>query len=226
MTGSLQARLDAHKAASRAKQDVATAHALDEAIRSLRASHPASSYIAKGAVFPDFDLPDSTGGMFRLGDALSRGPVVLSFYRGGWCPYCNLELDALAGIHSRLRGLGAELVAISPQTAANSERAIRRGDLPFRILVDAGNRVAAAAGLRYVLEPDVAALYASLGVNLPLINGDASLSLPIPARIIVARDGRVASISADPDYTRRPEPMDTLRELESLAASAAMGSAS
>lgn len=213
---SLQDRLDRYKGESRAKQNPATTAALEAAIAELRISHPAGSYVQAGDVFPDFSLPDSTGATFSLQTQLIAGPLVLSFYRGLWCPYCNLELEALAEIHGELRRLGAELVVISPQSAASSIRVSQRRNLPFRMLVDAGNRVAASAGLKYRLSEPTVHLYQSLGVNLPTFNGDDTWTLPIPARVIVTQDGRVHSIHADPDYTRRPEPVSTLRAIEEL----------
>lgn len=218
---SLQARLDEYKAASRAKQDPAINAVLEAGIAELRGSHPASRYIRPGALFPDVELPDSNGAPFSLRKQLGEGPVVLSFYRGLWCPYCNLELTALGEVYETLREAGAELVAISPQTAANSNRTIRTKALPFRILVDAGNRIADAAGLRYRLSDTLIQTYKSLGVNLPLINGDDSWTLPIPARVVVTAQGDVHSISADPDYTHRPEPAETVRAVVQLNASIA-----
>lgn len=217
MTELLQSRLDAYKAQSRARQAPEVSALLESSIKRLRANHPASRYLKPGERFPDFNLPDSAGQTVRLRDLLAQGPVVISFYRGLWCPYCNLELDALGEAYSRIRELGAELLAISPQTAANSNRAIRTNKLPFRILVDPGNKVADAAGLRYRLEPALVDAYSRLGVNLPLINGDDSWTLPIPARIVVGIDGRVQAISADPDYTKRPDPSETVRFLEGVA---------
>lgn len=215
----LQTRLDEHKAQSRAQQDPAISELFEASIERLRASHPASRYLKLGEPFPDFILPDSTGQTVYLRDLLARGPVVISFYRGLWCPYCNLELDALGKAYPRIRDLGAELLAISPQAAASSNRAIRTNKLPFRILIDAGNKVADATGLRYRLEPSLVDVYTRLGVNLPLINGDDSWTLPIPARVVVSTDGRVQAISADPDYTKRPDPSETLRVLEELVPS-------
>lgn len=219
----LQSRLDRHKAESRSTQDPAVTAVLESSIERLRESHPPSRYIALGDVFPDFTLPDHTGEPVHLAEFLARGPVVLSFYRGLWCPYCNLELEALGEAYDQIRALGADLIAISPQSAANSSRAVRINELPFRILTDAGNAIADSAGLRYRLEPALVEMYTRLGVNLPLINRDDSWTLPIPARIVLTSEGRVYAINADPDYTQRPEPSETLRALQSMASTAAGG---
>lgn len=213
----LQMRLDRHKAESRSKQDPAVSAVLESSVERLRAHHPPSRYIQPGELFPDFALPDHNGQSVHLADLLARGPVVLSFYRGLWCSYCNLELDALGEAYDQIRALGAELIAISPQSAANSSRAVRINELPFRILVDAGNAVADSVGLRYRLEPVLVDMYTRLGVNLPLVNRDDSWTLPIPARLVLTTDGLVHSIHADPDYTKRPEPAETIRTLQGLA---------
>jgi peroxiredoxin len=148
---------------------------------------------------------------------LAAGPLVLSFYRGVWCPYCNLELQALEATLPRFRELGASLVAISPQTAANSRKSLRQNGLSFPILSDAGNDVAAAFGLRFALPDYLVDLYKQLKNDLPAFNGDPGWTLPMPARYVIGRDGIIAYAEVNPDYTRRPEPESLLPVLERLA---------
>ena len=148
---------------------------------------------------------------------LERGPLVVSFYRGVWCPYCNLELQALEEARSDIEARGASVVAISMQNAANSRKSVRENKVGFPILVDAGGAVAAEFGLRYSLKPDLIELYKTLGNDLALINGETSWSLPMPGRYVIGQDGVVAYAEVNPDYTHRPDPSDLLPVLDQLA---------
>lgn len=121
-----------------------------------------------------------------------------------------MELQALQGVLPEIADAGASLVAISPQTAANSRKSIRQTALGFPILSDPGNEVAAAFGLRFKLPDYLVALYTALKNDLPGFNGDASWTLPMPARFVIGQDGRVLYANVKPDYTRRPEPEDLL----------------
>lgn len=198
----LRERLAAMRAASRA--------AMPEERRALSVGRPA----------PDFALPDDAGRVVGLSELLARGPVVLTFYRGVWCPYCNEDLKALQAALPAFRDRGAALVSISPQTAANSQRAKRDHGVGFPVLDDAGNTVAAAYGLRYTLSDELRSLYGSMGVNLPAFNGDGSWTLPVPARFVVRPDGVVAYAEVDPDYTTRPDPTELLHVLDGLGTGA------
>ena len=151
--------------------------------------------------------------MVRSSDLLARGPLVVSFYRGVWCPYCNMELQALEAFLPQIREQGGALVAISPQSAANSRKSARQNGLSFPILSDQGNEVAAAFGLRYHLPDYLIELYKQLGNDLPLVNGEPSWTLPIPARYVIGQDGVIRYAEVNADYTRRPEPEDMLPAL-------------
>jgi peroxiredoxin len=166
---------------------------------------------------PMFELRDSGGAIVRLAELLLRGPAVLSFYRGLWCPYCNLDVEELELHAAKIRAAGASLLAITLQTAANNRKLIAERKLSFPVLSDPGNLVAERYGLRYRLPDDLIALYRRLGVDLVAINGDDSWTLPIPARFIVDRQGQIRYAEADPDYTRRPEPHDLLPVLQVLS---------
>jgi peroxiredoxin len=152
---------------------------------------------------------------------LAQGPLIISFYRGVWCPYCNMELQALQEALPEFRALGARLIAISPQNAVNSRKSVRNNGLDFPILSDPGNETAAAFGLRFSLPDYLVALYKSLRNELPAFNGDASWTLPMPGRFVIGQDGRIRYAEVNPDYTHRPEPTDMLPALRSLMAPAA-----
>jgi peroxiredoxin len=212
---SLQQRLDRFKAAFRAGEPpysvspdvIAT---MDRATHQLVASGAARLALKAGDMAPAFTLQDPGGETVSSRGLLARGPLIVSFYRGVWCPYCNMELQALHEALAIFREAGASLVAISPQTRANSRKSMRENGLDFPILSDPGNAVAAAFGIRFRMPDELVALYRSLGNNLPAINGEASWTLPMPARFVIGQDGVVRYAEVNPDYTRRPEPLEML----------------
>jgi peroxiredoxin len=145
----------------------------------------------------------------------------VSFYRGVWCPYSNLELQALQAALPEINARGASLVAISPQTQANSRKSQRDNKLDFPILSDVGSEVANAFGIRFSLPAYLAEVYKIFGNNLPVINDDPSWVLPMPARYVIGKDGVIAYSEVNPDYTQRPDPSELLPVLDRLRASKA-----
>ncbi|MHC2898168.1 peroxiredoxin [Bradyrhizobium barranii subsp. barranii] len=141
-------------------------------------------------------------------DLLAKGPLVVSFYRGVWCPYCNLELQALQEALPEIAARGASLVAISPQTAPNSRKSERENKLSFPILSDVASGVADAFGIRFALPVDLVALYKSFKNDLPTFNDNPAWVLPMPARYVIGRDGIIAYAEVNPDYTQRPDPSE------------------
>ncbi|RME38743.1 MAG: AhpC/TSA family protein, partial [Deltaproteobacteria bacterium] len=163
---------------------------------------------------PDFTLPDVNGKPVHLTDCLRDGAVVLSFYRGGWCPYCNLELQALADAWPDIRGLGATLLAIAPEKPDHGRETAARHALPFPVLWDEANRVARAYGLVFSLPESLRPVYAALGIDLPAWNGENSFELPMPATFVVGEDGRILDGFVSVDYTRRMEPARVIEVLK------------
>ena len=217
---SLQARLDAFKAdfeAGKPPYNVprSVVETMHRATAELIASGAAARALKAGDKAPSFVLNDANGNPVALSALLEQGPLVISFYRGVWCPYCNMELQALQEALPSFRAAGAQLIAISPQNAANSRKSIRNNGLDFPILSDPGNETAAAFGLRFVLPDYLIDLYKSLKNDLPAFNGDASWTLPMPGRFVVTQDGVIRYAEVNPDYTRRPEPADMLAVLRS-----------
>ena len=223
---SLQAKLDAFKADFEAGKPpysvprpvIETMHrATDELI----ASGAAQRALKAGDKVPSFVLKDATGKTVSSSELLAQGPLAVSFYRGVWCPYCNMELQALQDALPAFRELGAQLVAISPQNAVNSRKSIRANGLDFPILSDPGNETAAAFGLRFALPDYLIELYKNLKNDLPAFNGDTSWTLPMPGRFVIGQDGIIRYAEVNPDYTHRPEPSDMLAVLRSQIARAA-----
>ncbi len=222
----LQAKLDAFKVdfeAGKPPYNVppSVIDTMHRATAELIASGAAAKALKAGDKAPAFTLDDPDGQPVSSADLLARGPLVVSFYRGVWCPYCNMELQALQATLPEFEKLGAGLVAISPQTAVNSRKSVRQNELGFPILSDTHNDVAAAFGLRFELPDYLVDLYKGLKNDLPGFNGDPSWTLPMPGRFVIAQDGTILYAEVNPDYTRRPEPEDLLPALRRAASIAA-----
>lgn len=220
---SLQAKLDAFKADFEAgKPPYSVPHSVIETMHratdELVASGAAEYVLKVGDKAPSFTLVDPDRNSVSLAGLLARGPVVVSFYRGVWCPYCNMDLQALQATLPEFERRGAKLVAISPQTPVNSRKSVRQNSLSFPILSDPHNDVAAAFGLRFALPDYLVELYKSLKNDLPNFNGDPSWTLPMPARFVIAPDGTIIYAEVNPDYTQRPEPKEMFPALDSLTA--------
>lgn len=174
-----------------------------------------------GDTAPDFELPDAAGGRIRLSDMLASGPVVLTFYRGSWCPYCNTELRALQAALPDVEAARARMIAVSPQTPDSSMTIVERQKLTFPVLSDAGNRVAREFGLVFRVGDDVREKYRAYGIDLARSNGDDSWELPVPATYVVAPDGTITYAFVEADYTRRASPDDVVAALAAAKPAAA-----
>ncbi|MEM8641701.1 MAG: peroxiredoxin-like family protein [Cyanobacteria bacterium P01_G01_bin.54] len=169
-----------------------------------------------GDTIPPVRLPNATGQTVEIQDLLQSGPVVISFYRGGWCPYCNLELKALQAKLPEIKALGATLVTISPETPDASLSTQEKNALEFEVLSDLGNRVARSFGLVFTLPESLRPLYNQFGIDIPAHNGDDTFELPIPATYVIKTDGTIALAFAEADYTQRLEPAEIVAALQTL----------
>jgi len=166
-----------------------------------------------GAHAPQFQLTDHRGETISSAELLSHGPLVVSFFRGRWCPFCVAQLEAMSFILPAIKSAGASLVAISPQSVKQSFFMADQHKLGFPLLSDSGNKIATGFGLTYSVPEEQRAIYKRAFVNLPFVNEDASWTLPIPATFVLDRQGIITYMSANEDYTQRPEPADILRAL-------------
>mgnify|MGYP003574493876 FL=1 len=166
-----------------------------------------------GDRIPDFTLPNHLSQQKRISELLAGSVLVLNFYRGGWCPYCNMELNALQQALPDIRANGAKLVAISPELPDKALDTRARHELEFEVLSDVGNHVAQAFGLTFELPEQLRPIYTKLGIDIPEFNGDDSFILPVPASYVVDSDGVIRHHFINADYTRRLEPDDLLRVL-------------
>jgi peroxiredoxin len=188
----------------------------DQRIKELKTRFQVSSASKVGDEAPDFVLPDVAGADVSLHDMCRRGPVVLVFYRGGWCPYCNLQLRAYQRLLPEFAARGALVVAISPQLPDRSASTLESNSLEFTVLSDAANVVARAFGLVYSLPDDLRKILDSLGKSLPSVNGDDSWELPVPATYVISRDRKIEFARLDVDYRERCEPAAVLEAISRL----------
>ncbi|MDP9264454.1 MAG: AhpC/TSA family protein [Acidobacteriota bacterium] len=209
----LRARLEGIQANTRAYVPAEKLAITERAIEELRQSGIAQRVLPLGAKAPEFELADGNGKSFRSVEALTRGRLVVSFYRGRWCPYCVAELESLQAVLPQVQDVGASLVAISPQTPKHSGFTADQHELRFPVLSDPGNGVARRFGLVYRLPQELEQLYRGIFINLPNSNGDQSWELPLPATFILERDGTVLYASADVDHMRRTEPAEIVHWL-------------
>lgn len=214
---SLEAELKALDADFVTKVPAGIAAAMSQADLALGASGILDAALMAGDQAPDFALTNARGGVVRLSHALGSGPVVLSFYRGGWCPYCNLELRALQKVLPEFEAAGATLIAVSPQTPDESLSTAEKNDLAFAVLSDTGSRVAKSFGIAFGLAGELRPIFTSLGQALPDRNGDESWVLPLPATYVIDRDGIIAFAHVDVDFRNRLEPSAITATLSALA---------
>jgi len=178
---------------------------VDRMVARLEANQVGQSAPQVGEPMPDFILPDQDGKLVRLGELIERGPVVVSFNRGHWCPYCKLNTDGLADIAPEVRQLGAEIVAITPETLQYSAALRAYADAPFPVLTDLDNGYALSINLAFWVGDEKREAMKESGFDIEPYNGNDSWMLPVPATFVVGRDGLVKARHIDPDYRRRME---------------------
>ncbi|MEO0934317.1 MAG: peroxiredoxin-like family protein, partial [Cyanobacteria bacterium J06641_2] len=164
----------------------------------------------------DFTLPNAMGEAVNLKQLLTKGAVVISFYRGGWCPYCNLELRAYQQLLPEIKKMGASLIAVSPQTPDASLSTSEKNDLEFDVLSDVGLNMAENYGIVFEFSDQLKALYQKWGIDLAKTNGINDWKLPVPGTFVIDQDGRVALAYINADYTKRLEPKEAVAVLEKL----------
>jgi len=169
-----------------------------------------------GDILPDFQLTDQNGEQQSLTGLLVEGKAVVTFYRGGWCPYCNLQLRAYQAVLGEIDAAGATLVAITPELPDASLSTAEKNALGFHVLSDPGSTYLRQLGLVFSLPDDLRAIYAGAGLDLEAHNGAGQFDLPLAATYIVATNGEIVSAFVDADYTKRQEPAEILEVLRSL----------
>lgn len=189
-----------------------------EANQEIIATGIEKTALKTGDKAPNFKLSNASGGDVSLSERLKDGPVVLIFYRGGWCPYCNLELKAYQEELDTITGLGASLIAISPEAPDNSLSTREKNELTFDVLSDSGFEASDAFGLTFSFPEKLVKIYDGFGLNVPAVNGDSAWRLPIPAAYVINRDGTIALHHVDVNYTERLDPLDVIAKLKEIQA--------
>lgn len=212
---SLKAQIDAYNVEKKAKLPADALALMNTTNEELIAQHIKDNALQVGQTATDFSLTNHKGEVIRLADLLKKGPVILSFYRGGWCPYCNLELKALNNYLPQFKTQNAQLLAISPQLPDETLSSAQKNALEFDVLSDIGNKVAEQFGLLFTLDERIQALYTQFGIDFEHYYGDKSFKLPLPATYIINQDKTITYAFLNEDYTLRAEPIDIMAALES-----------
>jgi len=214
--GSLEQKLDARREAFTEKAPERMQRDFEQGIEEVAASGAVERAVKAGERAPDFALPAAGGEMVRLGDLLEDGPVVIVWYRGGWCPYCNIQLNAMQAVLPELREAGARMVAISPDLPEYALDTRETEKLGFAVLSDVGNTVAGRYGIAYEL-PRVAAKHLVGRMNLKERSGQGgTVRLPLAVTYVVDTDGTVAWAFVEADYRKRAEPESVLAAVRGL----------
>ena len=191
---------------------------MDRAIDDLARTNMHAAALKTGDACPAFMLPDREGTWRSAYDLLRKGPLVVSFYRGSWCPFCNIELRGLQRALPEIVSLGAQIVAISPELPDRQAETKTSGDLDFPILHDSGNKVGKWFGIVHELPPDLLEIYRMMGHDLKDANGPrGATELPLPATFVVTPGGWIRLAYVDEDYARRLSPDDIVAGLRKLA---------
>lgn len=169
-----------------------------------------------GTKAKDFVLSDSLGNQVNLADELAKGPVVLTFYRGGWCPYCNRQLRAYQEILPDIQALGAQLIAVSPQLPDYTLSDQEKAEMSFKVLSDPKGIVAAKYNLLYEVPDYLRGMYLSHNIDLQEYNGTDHWLLPVTGTFMIDEYSVIRSAYVNPDFTKRMEPEDILWELRKL----------
>jgi peroxiredoxin len=190
--------------------------AYDEFLARLDAAQVAAQALAAGDAMPEFLLPNAEGRIIHSADLLAAGPLVVTFFRGDWCPYCAATLHALAAALPELSRLGCSLVALTPETGGRALGAKRKYGLNYEILADVDLEIAMAFGIVFKVPPLYASLLRSAGIDLAERSGNPAWFLPIPATFLVRPDGIIARAWVNIDFTQRAEPGDIVQAARAL----------
>jgi peroxiredoxin len=219
MTETLSEPLTDYRAGWRARVPADRQASMDQHVAHLAASGIARTAKQVGDRAPEIRLRDQHGEIFDVATLLAKGPVVVTFYRGGWCPFCNLELKAYQAVLSRIAAAGASIVAISPEKPDDTVGTAEKNALSFPVLSDLGHTVGKAFGVVYAFTDDLRGVYEGFKLDIPTKNGTPDdWSLPLSATYVIGTDGVVLFADTRVDYRERTDPLDVLQVLERRAA--------
>ena len=194
---------------------------MERHIEQLRTGVIARTMLKVGNRAPEFMLRNAKGEIVDIGALRKKGPVIVTFYRGGWCPYCNLELKAFQEILPEIKAAGASLVAISPEKPDDTLSTAEKNALAFEVLSDVGQKVGRAFGLVYQFTEELRSAYRGFGRDIPAHNGTpGEWALPVSATYVIDRNGTIIYAYTDVDYRDRADPRDVIDFLTRKAAAA------
>ncbi len=216
----LKQTLEALRDHHRSDIDDFARRAFEDELDRLRMMRVAEDGLGIGDYLPDFELEGADACIWRSGELLDRGPLVLAFFRGGWCPYCDVTMAALDRASAALQALGATVLGIMPDTIEHVRRTASMRGLSYGLLSDPRNEYAALCGLAYDLSPDHIRIHTDRRRDLPKLHGDTKWRLPVPAVFVVERSGRVVFAFSDVDPSRWPDPEGLVDSLNALSRAA------
>ena len=217
-TMSYQASLDQFMQASKTSKSPYSADdmaVMKKAVDELAKSMP-SPGIKIGEFAPNFNLKNSLGKEISLQNELKKGPVVLVFYRGAWCPFCNMHLHAIQKNLPKIKQLGAQLIAVTPQQPDKSAEQIKKDGFPFNVLSDLSSQVMKDYQLYFELPEYLLTVYKKHGLDIEAYNGKGRAVLPVPGTFVINKQGVVVAMQAETDYKKRMEPADIIKALKKL----------
>jgi peroxiredoxin len=213
LKATLKEELDQRRIMMRRFVPAATQAINDKAIEEFRQARLVEQALKVGDRAPSFALPDVNGNPVSSAELLAKGPLIVTFLRGRWCPFCCATVETWQAMLPQVKLKGATLVAISPMTFKQADFMRDQHKLLFPILSDERNKVAAQFGVAYNVPQYQQELFSTVFINLPFINGEDSWTLPLPATFVIGQDGVIKYAWADEDYTLRAEPVEVLQAL-------------
>ncbi len=170
--------------------------------------------LAEGNKLPDFEVKNEKGEMVKVSSLYAKNYLVITFYRGGWCPYCQLELKAYESMLDDFADAGAVVVGISPEVELELKKTRKKNDLSFPLFSDPNNEVAKKLGIAFTLNPEILAVYKKFGIDLEKSQNNKENTLPMPGTYVVDTTGKILFAFINPDYTLRAEPADVLKVIQ------------
>ena len=211
----LAGELKGFKESWNVKAGEALVNTFENGIEELNASGMVDRALKVGDKAPVFELKNALNKTIKSQDLLKAGPLVITWYRGGWCPYCNIQLRYLQNFLPGFKAFGATLVALSPELPDKSLDTTEKNNLEFEVLTDFDNAVAREFGIAFTLNDELVDIYNGFH-KLETFNGVDTNELPIPATYVIGTDGFIKYAFIDPDYRKRAEPADILEVLKTL----------
>lgn len=213
----LKEQLEAKRIESESSRSKTQVDTMKDATKTLLKEGIEKSALKEGDTIPFFCLPNVHGQSVAIKTLLEKGPLILSFYRGSWCPYCNLELRAYQQKLTEIKTSGAQMVAVSPELPDSSLSNAEKLELEFEVLSDVGNVISRQFGLVFKMPSDLAEVYKQLNSDITKHNGDDSWELPLPATYVVGSDGKIVFSYINADYLERADPKKVIEVLLGLS---------